>query len=40
MTVNSAGAHTHSVTVANSGGGQAHDNMPPYLAVNMWRRTA
>lgn len=24
----------------NVGGGQAHNNMPPYLAVYMWRRTA
>lgn len=28
-------AHT-----ANTGGGQAHNNMPPYLSVDMWRRTA
>ncbi len=28
-------AHT-----ANSGGTQAHENMPPYLSVDMWRRTA
>lgn len=28
-------AHT-----ANAGGGQAHNNMPPYLSVDMWRRTA
>lgn len=24
----------------NSGGGQAHNNMPPYVAVNIWKRTA
>ena len=35
-----AGAHTHTITVSNTGSGQAHTNMPPYLAVNMWRRTA
>lgn len=23
-----------------SGGGQPHNNMPPYLVVNMWKRTA
>ena len=26
--------------VASSGGGQAHNNMPPYLTVYMWKRTA
>ena len=25
---------------ANSGGGWAHNNMPPYLAVYMWKRVA
>ena len=39
-TAASAGAHTHTITVSNTGSGQAHSNMPPYLAVNMWRRTA
>ncbi len=25
---------------ASAGGGAAHNNMPPYLAVYVWRRTA
>ena len=25
---------------ANTGGGQAHNNIPPYIAVNIWRRVA
>ena len=29
-----------SFTTNNSGGGQAHNNMPPFYTVNIWRRTA
>ena len=41
----SGAAHSHTVSSAaatstSTGGGAAHNNMPPYLAVNVWVRTA
>ena len=35
-----SGSHTHTVTVGNTGDGQAVNILNPYLAVNKWQRIA
>lgn len=35
-----AGGHGHSCSIGNTGGDKPHNNMQPYLVVNIWKRTA
>lgn len=37
---NSAGAHGHTVTNDNTGKGQSHNNMQPYMSIFMWKRVS
>ena len=39
-TTNTAGNHTHSISVNNAGGNEAHLNMQPYITCYIWQRTA
>jgi hypothetical protein len=39
-TTEAAGAHTHTVTVNSSGSSATNANLPPYITVRMWKRTA
>ena len=32
--------HSHTISVNNTGDGNAHNNMPPYLSAYIWKRIA
>lgn len=40
LDIDNAGAHTHSVTVNSTGSSGTNKNMPEYIVVNAWQRTA
>lgn len=37
---NASGSQAAGLNTASTGGGEAHPNMPPYIVVYMWKRTA
>ena len=39
-TFSTAGNHSHTITVNNTGSNTAHNNMQPYLTVYMWKRVS
>lgn len=39
-TTSSSGGHSHDLTINSTGGGAAHNNMPPYVTYYCWERTA
>lgn len=34
------GNHSHTITIQYTGGNQPHENRPPYMVINRWKRTA
>ena len=32
--------HSHTVSIGNAGGNQAHNNIQPYVSIYIWKRTA
>ena len=35
-----SGAHSHTISIGNTGDNTAHENRMPYIVVNRWKRTA
>lgn len=40
VTSNSAGNHTHTLTINNTGGGSGHNNIPPFVVAYIWQRVS
>ena len=40
FTDRNSGYYFESSFIENTGGSNAHNNMPPYLAINVWKRVA
>lgn len=40
LDMNSAGSHSHTVTINSTGDSGTNKNMPKYITVNAWQRTA
>ena len=39
-TINIKASHGHTVSINNTGSGQAHNNQQPYIVAYIWLRTA
>lgn len=40
ISINSSGAHTHTITTDSTGSSGTNANLQPYVVVKMWKRTA
>lgn len=40
QTTTNAGAHSHTISINNTGSNQPHNNLQPYCVCYIWKRTA